>query len=113
MPVEVRGPSDEILDAIVSALESYQVDHPDARIATYRQGPFSVRARIVDPCFARMKRSERHDLVWNYLERLSEDEQGDVHQLVLLAPDEVEKSLGNFEFENPSPPLSLNSAAVD
>lgn len=113
MAVEVRGARDEILDAIVRELESYRADHPDARVATYRQGPFSVRVRIVDPGFAKMRHADRYDLIWAYFGRLTEDEQGDVHQCVLLAPDEVETSLGNFEFEHPSPPFSLKAAEAD
>jgi hypothetical protein len=113
MPVEVRGSRDEILDAIVSVLESYQVDHPEARITTYRYSPYSVRVRIVDPAFAKMKRFQQNDLVWDYLDRLSEDEQGDINQCLLLTPDEVENSPGNLEFEHPTPPLSLKGAAAE
>lgn len=113
MSIEVRGPRDETLNAIASVLESYQSDHPDAVITTYRRSPYSVSVRIIDPRFAKMKRWQRNDHVWDYLERLSEDEQGDINQCVIIAPDEVETSAGNFEFENPTPPIRLDKAAAD
>jgi len=59
--------------------------------------------RIVDSEFQGMSKKERNDLVWDYLDTLSEDAQADISMLVLLAPTEVEKSMGNLEFENPVP----------
>ena len=50
-----------------------------------------------------MSKKERNDLVWDYLDTLSDDAQADISMLVLLAPTEVEKSMGNLEFEDPVP----------
>ncbi len=59
--------------------------------------------RIIDPAFRGMSKKQRNDLVWDYLDTLSEDAQADISMLVLLAPTEVEKSMGNLEFEDPVP----------
>lgn len=98
-----HGPSDAVTDGIVSALEAYQADHPAARIDVYRQNSVSVRVRVIDPGFADVPRSVRHDDVWKYLDRLPEEPLADLSMLVLLAPAEIEESFANVEFENPLP----------
>lgn len=101
MSVEIRGESDKTLKAIAAALEDYARARKKAKITIYRYGPYSIRVRIIDPDFTGMKRVDRNDLAWDYLARLSEDDQADINQLVLITPEEAEKSLGNLEFENP------------
>lgn len=113
MAVEIRGKTDETLNAIASALQAYQSDHAGARITMYRQSPYSIRVRVVDPAFESMSRGQRSRLVWSYLGRLSEDQQADVNMLLLRTPDEIEGSLANVEFEDPGPPLLLKDAAAD
>jgi hypothetical protein len=105
MKVEIRGKRDKGLEAIASVLEDYGRDHAEAEATLYRHAPLSVRVRIIDPDFAEMDRAERNHHVWDYLGRLSEDDQSDVNVLLLLAPDEVEKSFGNMEFEDPIPSI--------
>jgi hypothetical protein len=41
--------------------------------------------------------------VWTYLGRLSEDDEGDLRMLVLLTPDESDRSAADLEFEDPVP----------
>lgn len=104
MSIEIsRGKTDSILEEIRTALISFETDRPDARIDLYRHSSASVRVRIIDPGFDGMSKKQRNDLVWKYLEPVSEDAQGDISMLVLLTPDEVEKSMGNLEFEDPVP----------
>jgi len=103
--VEIRGKIDEGLKATVSVLEAYGRDHPAAEATLYRHAPLSVRIRIIDPDFAGMDRAERNHLVWDYLSRLPEDQQSDVNMLLLLAPEELEKSFGNMEFDDPIPSI--------
>ena len=104
MPVKIlRGSSDDILEQVIAVLRKYESDHPDAVIDLYRQNSVSIRVRIVDPAFRGMSKKQRNDLVWNYLDALSEETQGDISMLVLLAPTEVEKSMGNLKFEDPVP----------
>ena len=103
MAINIRGATDGILDEIGKVLVSYQRDHARARIDLYRQNSASVRVRIIDPDFSGSSKRNRHSLVWKYLDPISEDAQADISMLVLLAPNEVEKSMANLEFEDPVP----------
>ncbi len=96
-----RGKTDELLEQVSSALEQYQRDHPDARIDLYRKDAFSIRVRIIDPRFRRMSLDERHDLVWKYLDSLTDEAVADISMLVLIAPSEAKTSGSNIEFEDP------------
>src|SRR6476660_849552 len=97
MAVEImRGKADPILEEIATVLQSFQKDHPKAKLAIYRQNPASVRVRIIDPVFSKMSRAERNDYGWNYLDRLSEDAQADISLLLLLTPSEVKKDFANI-----------------
>ena len=104
MPVKIlRGVSDEILEQVIAVLRKYESDHPDAVIDLYRQNSVSIRVRIMDPAFRGMSKKQRNDLVWDYLDTLADEAQGDISMLVLLDPSEREKSISNLEFEDPVP----------
>jgi len=104
MPVEVaRGTRDPIVDQIAEALAAYERKHPQSRITIYRQNPYSVRVRIIDPDFQGMSKADRNDYVWRFFDPLSDESQADVSMLVLLTPSEVKKSFANMEFEDPVP----------
>src|SRR3954447_2181440 len=106
MPIKIiRGKPDAIIDEIKEVLSSYEKDHPSARIDLYRQNTASVRIRIIDSDFRGMSKRECNDLIWKYLEPASEASQSDVSMLVLLIPDEVNKSVANLEFEDPVPSI--------
>lgn len=98
-----RGTSDETIDQIVSALEKYQADHQKSQIALYRRNQVSIRVRIIDPDFAGHGKAQRSQQVWRYLDPVSEDAQSDISMMLLLTPEETERSFGNMEFENPVP----------
>jgi hypothetical protein len=98
-----RGKSDEVIEQIKMALQSYQDDHPSAQIDLYRQNPASVRVRIIDPDFAGIGKVGRNERVWKYLDKLSEDDQSDISMLLLLTPEETKISFANFEFDDPVP----------
>lgn len=98
-----RGNSDETIDKIREALHGYETDHPRARIDLYRQNSVSVRVRIIDPEFAGTSKSVRSQQAWKYLDQVPEDVQSDISLLLLLAPDETKASMGNLEFDDPSP----------
>jgi stress-induced morphogen len=101
VPVKIlRGVSDEILEQVIAVLRKYESDHPNAVIDLYRQNSVSIRVRIMDPAFRGMSKRQRNDLVWNYLDALPEETQGDISMLVLLTPPEVEKSMANLEFDD-------------
>ena len=97
----LRGTSDKIIERIVEALRSYEVDHPKSQIDLYRQNAVSVRVRIIDPEFAGRNKVERSKMVWKYFERLPDDDQSDISTLLLLVPDETKMSFANSEFEDP------------
>lgn len=105
MSVTIRGKSDKNLKIIREALLSYGSQHPEAEIVLYRRNAISVRIRVVDPCFAGLSKPARHELVWKSLQNLPDELQSDISMVVLLSPDEVQESLGNLEFEHPSPSL--------
>jgi len=101
MSFAVRKQSDEIIEAIVESLRTYERDHPHAEIVLYRQNSVSVRIRIIDPSFKDLTRIQRSNLIWTYFHTLSEDEQSEISMLILLTPEEVEKSFANMEFDDP------------
>lgn len=98
-----RGKSDDVLDAIIAALQPYQTDHPQARIDLYRQNAVSVRLRIIDPEFAGQGRPQRSQSVWQHLGQLPDEVQSDISTVLLLTPDEAGRSFANMEFEDPVP----------
>ncbi len=103
MAIKVRGRSDESIKLIVRALEDYQAKHPEAQIELYRQNSVSIRVRIIDPRFAKRDKAQRSKYVWQYLDRAPEDAVNDISFLLLITPEETEKSFANFEFEDPIP----------
>jgi len=98
-----RGQSDDVIGQIVSVLRRYEADHPRAQIDAYRQNPVSVRVRIIDPELSGRSKPQRSQQVWNYLNELPDDVQGDISTVLLLAPHETVRSFANFEFDDPSP----------
>lgn len=99
-----RGAEDDAVRALTSALEQYESASPGAEASLYRQNSGAIRLRVIDRKFAGMKRSRRHDLVWEFLaQRVNEDILQEVAVLILLAPEELASSLINLEFEDPIP----------
>jgi len=92
--------ADENLKAIAKCLLEYEKSHSQAQIEVYRQNSASVRIRIIDPDFGGKSNADRHDYVWDFLAKLTEDQQSDMSMLVLLTPDEVSGSFANLEFED-------------
>jgi hypothetical protein len=96
-----RGQSDEVIEGMIEALRAYAADHPNASIELYRQNSVSVRVRIVDPDFEGCSKSDRHKEAWKYLNSLDDEVQADLSSLILLTPQELDRSLANLEFEDP------------
>lgn len=70
----------------------------------YRQNSASIRIRILDDRFNGKSRTEREDMVIPLIRKaLSEEVQADITVLVLLTNKEVDESMMNVEFENPTP----------
>jgi stress-induced morphogen len=103
--ITIRGTSDGGLQRIAEALANYAERHNNADIVVYRHNAVSVRIRIVDPDFDGINKAERHDIVWDFVKDLPEEQQSDISLLLLLTPDEVERSFANDEFDHPIPSL--------
>jgi stress-induced morphogen len=103
MPLALRGRTDEYLDAVMTVLAKYESQHPRAEIVGYRQNSVSIRIRIVDPDFANISRTDRHDTVWRVLDELPEEIQSHLSTILLLTPDEKKKSFASLEFDDPVP----------
>ena len=99
--VQVRGPSDSGLIAVVRALDEYLAKHAGADLVVYRHDSVSIRIRIIDPDFAPVSRIQRHQSILPYLRKLPDELLSDVTVILLLAPNESDDSLANMEFENP------------
>ena len=90
---------------VVKLLEKHFPNHPaDYPVAAYRYNCASIRVRVVDESFTGLDWLERQEKVLPFLRKLPRATQSDIVLLLLLAPEEVEDSGGNREFENPSPP---------
>lgn len=82
----------------------YLPKHPGARVDAYRYNPGSIRLRILDPDVEDTLLTERDIPVWDVLsEHLPEEVHGEINMLLILTPKESKRSIGNMEFENPSP----------
>jgi stress-induced morphogen len=104
MATIVREPQDPAVAALKRALDEYEQAHHGAIASLYRQNSASVRIRIIDDRFAAMPKSQRHDLVWDYLSsRLDDDTLQEISVLLLLSPKEQASSLMNMEFDHPLP----------
>ncbi|MEO6810377.1 MAG: hypothetical protein ABI353_14775, partial [Isosphaeraceae bacterium] len=103
MSISLRGTSDNIVALVLQALRGYKDQHPHARIDAYRQNSVSIRVRIIDPDFAGVRRAERHEILWRFLELLPDDVQSQMSLLILLTPEELPMSFANLEFDNPVP----------
>ncbi len=76
-------------------------DYPPS---AYRYNSASIRVRVVSDRFKGKDRVERSEMVYPLLkENLPEDTWLDVTIILLLAPDELEDSLMNREFDRPTP----------
>jgi stress-induced morphogen len=103
MSAKTPKQTDLNLQAVRSALARYKSAHPRAETKAYRQNSVSLRVRIVDPDFAGVDKSERHNSVWRYLDELPEDTQSQISVLLLLTPVEQKSSFANVEFDAPVP----------
>ena|SRR5437867_3664366 len=89
---------------IEKLLQAHFPDHPpEYPPVAYRYNPASVRVRVVSDRFKGKSRSEREEMVLPLIHQLPENTQADIMILLLLTPEELDRSLMNMEFENPSP----------
>ena len=98
-----RGKPDEVINKISAVLRTYEADRPAAQIDLYRQNSVSVRIRIIDPNFVGQGKPQRSQEAWKYLGQLPDEIQSDISTVLLLTPEETQKSFANFEFDDPIP----------
>jgi stress-induced morphogen len=104
MATITRGTSDQYLEKVKTALEAYEQQHAGAAASLYRQSPGSIRVRVIDPSFAKLSKSRRHDLVWDFIsDRVDDDTIQEISILLLLTPAEETSSVMNEEFNDPIP----------
>ncbi|HEX4608348.1 MAG TPA: hypothetical protein VH092_09090 [Urbifossiella sp.] len=104
MPITIlRGKTDEVIDAIVAALRSYDESHPDASIEVYRQNSVSIRIRVIDPSFHTLSRTDRSKQIWPLLRTLPEETLQEISFVILIAPGEKISSMSSREFDDPIP----------
>ena len=84
-------------------LAEYERAHPQAQIEGRRHSSVSIRLRIIDPDFQGKDRLEREPELWTLLQRLPEEVFVNITMLLLLTPEEAEKSFASQEFEHPIP----------
>src|SRR5579859_7058837 len=68
----------------------------------YRYSSVSIRVRVVDEQFKGKGRAERERMVLPLIRSLPEETQEDINILLVLAPDELDNSLMNREYEHPA-----------
>jgi hypothetical protein len=98
--------TDPSVQRILDVLQqNYQQQHPKSKIKVYRQTPYSIRIRIIDPDFRGVNMMERDPAVWTILDALPEAVQREIGLLLLLSPEETKTSMMNIEFDNPTPSM--------
>ncbi|MEX0702330.1 MAG: hypothetical protein WD069_09565 [Planctomycetales bacterium] len=88
---------------MIAALAHYEAKHPEALIDVRRKNPVAIHIRIIDPDFAGSDRVDREDEVWEVLESVPDDLAANITMVLLLTPDEAERSFASFEFDHPVP----------
>lgn len=71
-------------------------------VDAYRSNNVSIRVRVIDPSFKVLSRAEREDVVVPLLKNLPQELVEDITVLLLFAPDELERSSANLDFEETS-----------
>jgi hypothetical protein len=88
---------------ILDVLAAYERTHPKAQIQGRRHSPVSIRLRIIDPDFQGRDRLEREPEVWKLLQQRPEEVFVNITMLLLLTPEEAEKSFASQESDHPIP----------
>jgi hypothetical protein len=81
--------------------EQYAPKHPGARLAVYRYNSASIRVRIVDENFEGKSILAREADVLPIIRELPDRIQDQITMLLLITPEESERSLLSAEFDNP------------
>lgn len=93
---------DPVRRQIEEALATYARRRTGAQFKVKRQNPVAARIRVIDPAFRGLDWLKREQLVWEELDKLPNEARSQITFVLLLAPDELDESLLNREFENPT-----------
>ncbi len=86
------------MQQVLGALHS---EFPQAE--AYRYNSASIRIRIIDERFRGQSKVKRQQMLDPLLNSLPEKVQNDIMVVLLLAPEEIQLSMMNVEFDNPTP----------
>ena len=73
-----------------------------AEVEAKRQNSVSLRIRVVDPRFKDQSFTQRDRMVRKVIDKLPSGTQEDLTLVLLLAPEEMQGSLINADFEDPT-----------
>jgi hypothetical protein len=92
---------DEQVQQMRDVLAEYELLYPQAQIEGRRHSFVSIRLRIIDPDFHGRDRLDREPEIWKLLQKLPEKVFVKITMLLLLTPEEAEKSFASHEFDHP------------
>jgi hypothetical protein len=81
----------------------YLPQHPRAKVDVYRYNSASIRVRIIDPDFEGKSITAREAEVLPIVRDLSGKLQDQITMLLLITPEESNRSLLSAEFDDPRP----------
>src|SRR5262249_31276799 len=100
MPKKKTKETKEIEKFLREHFPDYSREYPPE---AYRYNSASIRVRLISDAFQGKDRADREDMVLPLIQQLPDDTQADIMVLLLLTPEEMEQSLMNQEFEEPTP----------
>jgi hypothetical protein len=84
--------------------EHYLPRYPEAIIEVYRYESCLIRIRIVERRFAGTEIPERDEEIWEIIRKhVPKEIISTITVVLLIAPEEMEDSGMNYEFEHPTP----------
>jgi len=88
----------------VEKKKHYAPTLPGAKLEVYRAYSSSIWIRVVHPSFAGKRIPERDEPIWTVIRKYVPKEIiSHITVVLLIAPEEMEESGMNYEFEHPSP----------
>ena len=91
--------ADPDIQSILNVLGPYKKAHRQAKIDVVRRNNAILRIRIIDQNFKGLNLVQRDNLLWTFLDNLPEDVFAQITMLLLLTPEEAQKSWVNLEFD--------------
>src|SRR5438477_7102084 len=83
--------------------DEYVANHPQALVTVYRYNSASIRVRVIDPEFEGRDIIDRETDILPIIRRMPDRLQDQITMLLLLTPQESERSMLSAEFDHPTP----------